>query len=306
MKKILVTGANGFIGRQTLPLLKKGGYEVIACCLKPVNHSEVKWVQCNLLNLGEVSKMIRKVQPSHLLHLAWYTEHGKFWESLENFQWIKASLHLAYEFAKFGGRRLMVGGSCCEYDWSHVTGFSEERTPCNPFSVYGRAKNMLRVILEDFCNLMNISFVWPRIFFLYGPFEDKKKLVASIILTLLQGKTFTLQNSHYLRDYLHVEDVAAAIVSLLNSPLQGPCNIGSGQGVSLKTLGEVIQKTLSSINLLRYSDSEAPSPGKAIIADATKLQQVVGFTPRISLEQGMGYAVEWWKKQQQSSEIRIS
>src|SRR4030042_4761212 len=102
-KKVLLTGANGFIGRHTIPFLVKLGYEVHAIFYP--NDSGLKegknifLHRCNLLNMEEQKQLLAKIKPTHLLHFAWYTEHGKYWTSLENIRWVKASLELLMNFA---------------------------------------------------------------------------------------------------------------------------------------------------------------------------------------------------------------
>ena len=89
MIKTLVTGASGFIGRHSLPLLLKAGHEVHAVSLKKKNPiiSGVNWHQADLKSYSQTKKLFADIRPTHLLHFAWTTEPGSFWDDLENKKW---------------------------------------------------------------------------------------------------------------------------------------------------------------------------------------------------------------------------
>ena len=118
MKRALVTGGTGFIGRHTLPELVARGFEVhVAGRSKPSADfpSDVTFHECDLLDTGAASLLTARLAPTHLLHLGWYAKPGLFWTSLENLRWVAASLNLYLAFAKAGGTRAVMAGSCAEY-----------------------------------------------------------------------------------------------------------------------------------------------------------------------------------------------
>src|SRR5215207_601381 len=121
MKKVLVTGASGFIGRHCLPLLLERGFEVHALSQKPLPGpgNDVIWHSQNFLDDNKTQRLIENVQPSHCLHFAWYTEPGKYWSSPENLRWIASSALLLYSFNQNGGERFVGAGTCAEYDWRY-------------------------------------------------------------------------------------------------------------------------------------------------------------------------------------------
>ena len=187
MKRVLVTGATGFIGRHCLPLLSEGGYEVYAVSSKEPkeNQSGVHWHQVDLLDIGFAAQLIATVRPTHLLHFAWYAVPGEYWSSLENFHWVQASLGLLQAFEKAGGRRVVMAGTCAEYDWTY--GYcSEQRTPLLPSGAYGACKHSMQIMLDGFARQTRISAAWGRIFFLYGPHEHPHRLVSSVICSALK------------------------------------------------------------------------------------------------------------------------
>ena len=129
--RVLVTGATGYVGRRVTGPLEALGFEV---------HAAGRAQGVDLLATGGADALLAQVQPTHLLHLAWYTEHGLFWTSRENLRWVDASLRLLQAFASGGGRRAVVAGTCAEYDWVPGGTFSEWRTPLRPATLYGAAK----------------------------------------------------------------------------------------------------------------------------------------------------------------------
>ena len=95
MTKTVVTGASGFIGRCSLPFLLQAGHEVHAVSLKKnPNNNGINWHQADLKSGSQTKRLIADICPTHLLHFAWCTEPGVFWNDLENNQWVQASLEL--------------------------------------------------------------------------------------------------------------------------------------------------------------------------------------------------------------------
>ena len=234
--KVLVTGAHGFIGYHCLSKLLDRGYEVHALSsTKRSDFSPVIWHQADLFLSSQISSLISDIKPTHLLHLAWYTDHGHFWNSTENLAWVQASLSLMRSFLESGGKRYVGAGTCAEYDWTYKF-CSENTTPCCPNTLYGTTKYSSYLILESWANLTGISCAWGRPFFLYGPRENNRRLVPSAIKSLLRGDVFVCTNGQYIRDFMYVDDVASAFVSLLDCDIVGPVNIASGKSVSLNML----------------------------------------------------------------------
>src|SRR5262245_59286800 len=102
---VLLTGASGFIGRHVVPALLARGYEVHGIARRGTVISGCASSQaCDLFDDGAVESLIEVIRPTHLLHFAWYAEHGKFWSSEENLRWVRASLNLIQRFTAAGGK----------------------------------------------------------------------------------------------------------------------------------------------------------------------------------------------------------
>lgn len=298
MKSVLVTGASGFIGRQALPFLLSAGYDVHAVTIEePVESArEIHWHKVDLLSSGAVEALLAEIKPTHLLHFAWYAVPGKFWTARENLQWTKASLDLLEAFARNGGRRIVMAGTCAEYDWQD--GYcSEQRTPISPQSLYGSCKGALGMVLESFSRQSGISAAWGRIFFLYGPHEHPARLVPSIIRALLKGEPALCSHGKQVRDFLHVADVASAFVALLGSEVMGAVNIASGRAITIRELATMIAEKLGRGDLLRFGAVPAPPDDPPLlVARVDRLHEEVGWHPTYDLNTGLDHAIAWWRQ----------
>lgn len=300
MKRVLVTGGTGFIGRQSIEPLVRLGYEVHAAVRRPPAQGPatgVMWHEADLLDPQVAMSLMKAVRPSHLLHLAWYAEHGKFWAAPVNVEWVEATLRLVRTFAAAGGTRAVLAGTCAEYDVA--TGFcSEAVTPLRPHSLYGAGKLAVERVIAAASEGLAVSYAWGRVFFLYGPHEHPNRLVSSVIRSLLQGEPAMCSHGRQLRDFLHVADVASAFVHLLDSEVEGPVNIGSGVPHFIGTVSEHLGAMTGRSDLLRMGAvGVAPDEPPLILADVRRLTNEVGWRPHWTLDTGLRATLEWWQEE---------
>ncbi|MBD0370382.1 MAG: NAD(P)-dependent oxidoreductase [Pyrinomonadaceae bacterium] len=298
MKRVLVTGGAGFISRHCLPALVSRGYEVHAVFNSRAPDSfpeEVNWHQSDLLKASEVNALLKKVQPTDLLHLAWFAAPGQYWTATENLAWVQASLELLQQFASEGGERVVMAGTCAEYDWSygHCT---ENVTPLLPQTLYGVCKGALQAMLAASAERLGVSAAWGRIFFLYGPHEHPARLVPHVIRGLLRRERVACTEGKQMRDYLYVKDVAAAFVALLSSRVTGAVNIASGQAVEVREIIYRIADELGGRELIELGALPTPpNDPPVLVGDAARLKAEVGWTPAFNLERGLRETISWWR-----------
>ena len=297
-KRVLVTGAAGFIGRHCLPILISNGFEVHAAdvLVPKENPHGLHWHQVDLLDTKQCSELLATICPTHLLHFAWYAKPGEYWNSLENIRWVEGSLHLLRAFHMNGGKRVVMAGTCAEYDWKF--GYcSEYVTPRVPSSLYGTCKNAMQHLLKDFSRETGLSSAWGRIFFLYGPHENPNRLVSSVIIKLIQNKTAPCSHGNQIRDFLHVEDVASAFVSLLMSNVEGPVNIASGKPIALKKIILSIADTLGKKPLVKLGAlPQKENEPSVIFGDTKRLFSEVIWQPRYDIDRGIRETIDWWQE----------
>lgn len=301
--RAFLTGGTGFIGRLLPAHLISRGYEVhlitrapardLTACLGEVGR------QCIVHHVDLLDSptfdFIDRIKPSHLLHLAWYTEPGRYWSSPANLDWVTASLRLVSEFASAGGQRVVVAGTCAEYDWSFPL-LVEETTPLAPTTVYGTSKANLHRQLRDTTNSLGISLAWGHIFFPYGPAEKPDRFLAEVITQLLSGCEAHCTDGQQVRDFIHVEDAANAFVTLLDSAVEGAVNIATGVGHSVREVVEMAGRMVGRPELLKFGSKPRPQNDPArLVADVRRLLSDVGFIPHYDLEHGIADTVAWWR-----------
>jgi len=296
LKRAVLTGATGFVGRHAVQPLLERGFEVHALARTPPVEpgiGRVSWHEADLLDPAATAAVVGKLGATHLLHFAWYAEHGRFWEAPENLDWVAASLGLLRSFHASGGRRVVVAGTCAEYAWDGDC--CDERTPLTPASLYGVSKNALRALVEEYARAAGLSAAWGRIFFTFGPGEQPTRVIAAVARALVRGETVPCSPGTQVRDFLYVEDVATAFAVLLDSDATGSFDIGSGEAVALRTLLEGLERLAGRQGLVRFGEAPHRSEPPRIVADSRRLRDELGWTPGNTLDEGLERTLAWWR-----------
>ena len=297
MTRVLVTGASGYVGRQTLAPLVRLGFEVHGLARRPLDEAACRWHALDLFDTEALAAALAAIRPTHLLHLAWTTEHGKFWTDPANEAWRAATLDLVDRFIAAGGRRCVIAGSCTEYDWSGTGPLSEARTPLRPATPYGRAKAATFRAVEAKAAAAGLAYAHARLFFSYGPFEQPQRLVPVIIRALLQGEPARLTAGTQVRDFLDVRDLGRCLALLLASEVEGAVNVASGEGVSVARIAGLLGDMVGRPDLIQLGALPLPrEESPLLVADIARLTTEVGAKPEVSLQRGLSDAVAWWRE----------
>jgi nucleoside-diphosphate-sugar epimerase len=297
--RILITGASGFMGRFVPGFLDRHEVHLAGRSFDNVEWpsplpSDCALHRVDLLSSADISGFIAEVRPTHLLHLAWYVEHGKFWHSPLNLDWLAASLHLFRAFAEAGGQRFVGAGSCTEYDWRFPT-LSADTTPLSPSTPYGNAKARLFQLLSAAAPHAGVSFAWGRIFFPFGPFEHPDRLLPQVVAGLLRGEEVPLSEGFQVRDFIYSEDAAQMFVESLLSDEQGAFNVASGQGLSVREFARLALRHAGDANLLRFGARAAGNDNAAhIVAGHPTGETRLGLS-WIGADEGVARTVRWWR-----------
>ena len=287
--RVLLTGASGFTGRYVLNALQHQGIEVVTVG-RARSQPSVPFIEADLLSVTDFGPLVQQAQATHLLHLAWYAEHGKYWTSPLNLRWAEATMWLAEAFCAAGGQQVVIAGTCAEYDWAQ--GYCrEDSTPLNPATLYGTAKDATRRLVMAVCAQQQVPCAWGRIFLPYGYGESTSRLIPSLTDVFRGEREPFGVNATAYRDFLHASDVAEGFVRLLTAGARGAYNICSGEPVRLaevvRTLATLLGADPESVLALT---TERPGEPYLLVGENLKLK-ALGWRPALTLAQGLERAL---------------
>ena len=281
MAKVLVTGATGLIGSYAVSQLINAGHEVTAVSRSGKGPAGIP---LNLHDPDSVNALLKTQRPEYLLHLAWNVGKG-YMTAPDNLDWVVSSLNLLKSFAECGGKRAVFTGSCIEYDWDY--GFMrEDFTPLKSEALYGTAKASLYRLASSWAEHTGLSFAWGRVFFLYGKGEKPERIVPFIIDALKKGEKPAMKFPYISRDYMHASDVAGGMNALMFSDFCGAVNMASGETVKLCGIAEKAAR-LMGCPVPEYEHNDIGSMAPVVLGDSHRLNDIIGFRPRISWDEGL-------------------
>jgi nucleoside-diphosphate-sugar epimerase len=168
--------------------------------------------------------------------------------------------------------------------------------PLEPATLYGASKRALHLIAEHFAAKAGISLAWGRIFSVYGPFEDPRRLGGSVARALARGDLAKTTHGEQIRDFIYSVDLAEAFVALLASSVVGAVNMASGASMRLRDLTEALANAAGRPDLVRLGAfPAAPGEPDALTCDVGRLRDEVGWMPRTPLADGAAATMSWWR-----------
>ena len=158
---ILITGAAGFIGSAVTRKLLGEGFDIISIGRTAPFSSKVKHLPVDFSDFQKTAQIIKSQSATTLVHTAWFTKHGEFWNSPLNLQCLSDGMNILQAFADSGGERVIALGSCAEL----MVGEGSD-TVSGPDSVYGKSKLLFKQLAENLCDSKGLDFCWAKGFFL--------------------------------------------------------------------------------------------------------------------------------------------
>jgi len=300
--RCLVTGASGFLGSWLVRQLLQEGHSVTVM-LRPGSS-----VRRNMDWLGDVSVVrgsledpqsfrssIQRNSVDVFFHLAWFGVTSDFQNHTDQISVnVIGSLRL-WELARDIGCSHWIGvGSQAEY--GSRARILKEDLPANPVTAYGVAKLATGLLTRKMSEMSGMLHTWVRLLAAYGPGDDTKHLIPSVIQTLLSGKKPSLTKGEQLWDYMYVADAANALCRIAVSGAIGTFNLASGETVQIRNLVEHIRDLVDPLLPLGLGDvSYGPDQIMHLEADISRLRSATGWKPEISLDEGLRRTVEWYK-----------
>jgi nucleoside-diphosphate-sugar epimerase len=288
--KILVTGATGFIGSAFSRLALGRGHSIGGMMLPTektppgLEASEnMTWFKGTLAE--PPWQEIEKFKADACVHFAWIATPGIYLESPENENYFHWSREFVRRIREFGAQRFVAAGTCIEYRISDEK-LSEERTPIEPTTTYARWKNALRIALEEDARKNAFRFAWARVFYPYGVGEHPARLCSSIIQKLGRGEKIELKTPNSTKDYIYIEDLASAFLTVLEKSFEGTINLGTGIGIAVKEIAQTLGQMMQRSHLIKEMEPPQVDPLGYVVADVSKLRGL-GWEPQHDLRRGM-------------------
>jgi nucleoside-diphosphate-sugar epimerase len=291
--RILITGGTGFIGSAFVRAARSAGHQLAVlsrryqpdargCAFVMGSLAEPPWAE------------LEQFAPEACLHAAWIATPETYLESPENHDWVRLSKDFLSGLVQRGTSHLTVLGTCIEYQ---MTGrpLAEDTSPLKPISTYARAKCELHKSLRRAGHLASVSesfkLAWLRIFYPYGEGEHQARLTSSVIAKLHRGEVVPLKTPHSIKDYIHAEDAADAILAVVERQFDGAVNVGTGAGVTVEAVATELGRLLNRPELIKIPANSPVDPLNHVVADAARLRSL-GWRPQVALSDGLRRLVE--------------
>ena len=277
--KTLITGASGFIGRALLKQNLMGDLHVATRFSTPLPTGIT--VHFGDLSDQEFVRHLAEQEFEQVVHLAWEGLPNISEEN--NLRNLKISKQFLEILASSGVKDFQIAGSCLEY--GDKTGQVKEEVIGENLSDFAATK----IKLLEFVAGLGVAYKWHRIFYSYGPFQHDNSLLSSAFLSAKNGVTFKLTNPYISRDFIYVDDVVNAMSRLFKTPgANGIFNIGSGKATPVKDLVDALNsKMRMEVQVQVFEQSPA------LTADIKKITETCGWTPEVSIEQGVKKFIDW-------------
>lgn len=287
--RIFLTGGSGFIGHYLIRELN--GNQILALTRKKLKLGSsvgVEWLFGDLEQTDRWEEELRQFAPEVCIHLAWEGLPDYSKEISEKNVKLSANLFAVLRRAEV--RRIVALGSCWEY--GDIQGRVAETQDTKPKSHFAAAKVQVCESFMKESSAAGMEFVWPRVFFSYGPGQRAKALLPTVVAALESHQIPKIKSPDLAQDFVFISDVAEAIaLSSTRSKVEGIFNVGSGQLTQVGDFVNIVSAQLGSTFRTHVSGESI-----GMFASVEKLKRVVGWEPKYSLQVGVAETVTALRK----------
>ncbi|MDE3059514.1 MAG: NAD-dependent epimerase/dehydratase family protein [Pseudomonadota bacterium] len=274
MTDVIVTGASGFIGRALVRRLERDGLDVLA-------------LRRDAGDIADAATWRDLPKTKTVMHLAGRSYVPDSWK--EPYDFLRANVigtGQALSYCQRHGAKLILASA-------YVYGVPErlplsENHPMHPNNPYALSKRMAEELCEFACRFQGVAAAVLRLFNVYGPGQRPEFLIPTILSQLCTGRDIRVMDLTPRRDYVYVEDVADAFVQAAKLP--PGChvfNIGSGRSHSVQEIIDTLQRVAGTALPVVSENAVRPQEIPDVVADISRAKEILGWSPRRSLEQGL-------------------
>ena len=295
-KSILIVGGTGFIGHNLLKKLSKSNYTLSSISTKkPINKKKIKGVNYIALDISkkkELSKL-KNLEFDTLINLGGYIDHSKKKKTFDS-HYIGTKNLINY-FKEKNLKKFIQIGSSLEY--GNQKSPQKENLECKPRGNYGLAKYKASKFLNEIKNI-NFTYMILRLYQIYGPYQDKTRLIPYVISSCLKNKKFDCTDGNQLRDFLFVDDLVELFLKILKfKKLDNTVvNVGSGKKISVRFLINKIKKIVKSGKPIFGKIKMRKDEIKILYADIYKARSKFKWNPKINLTKGIAKTINYYER----------
>lgn len=298
--RIAITGAAGFLGLAIAGRLASQGHAVAGIVrngIDPARRRDLaaldRVIEGSIEAVGDLEAPLAEFQPDVLVHSAWAGVAGPARDSVDQLRNTVAAGELANLAARIGASAFIGIGSQAEY--GPVSGAVDESRAPHPVSLYGIAKLSAALATERLCALGGLRWSWIRVFSVYGPRDNPRNLIPSLIEGIARGERPRLTACTQLWDYLYLDDAAAAVAEVVRHPeAAGLFNLGSGHAPPLVETVSRLRDLLDPAAPLGLGEIPyGPNPVLHLEADIARLTAATGWRPTTPLDEGLRATIAW-------------
>jgi UDP-glucose 4-epimerase len=300
--RLFITGVSGFVGAATLGAALQAGHEV-AAPVRPGGSAErlapfegqYRRLDLDLRDSENVAAAMVEFRPDVVLHLAWWgVANSARFDRRQVTDNIETACMLTEAAATSGARAFIGVGSQGEYGAGST--MREDALP-RPTSLYGASKVSAFFLTRQLAEQAGLRHAWLRLFSVYGPGDNDSWLIPMLIIEMLAGRRPRTTLGAQAWDWLHVDDVARALLAVAAAPAAaGLFNLGSGRAVLVKSVIERIRDLAAPGMELVYGEIPyRPDQVMHMQADISRLTAATSWTPTIPIEEGLANTVAWYR-----------
>lgn len=294
-KKILVTGANGFIGSCLIKKLVIAGAKVTAIVRddsSKIDHlkEKIKIIKTDLSN----SRNLTIKDMDVIFHLAALTDLKKCLEKpLEAYNAnVLGTINLLGNCQNI--KKFVYVSTLGVYGEQRHFPVDENALPM-PIEPYAASKLAGEYFVHSFCVSKNIPFSIARLFNVYGPGQKEDFIIPNIIKKAIKHEEITLKNLDSTRDFIYIDDAVRALILVSMVSENEIYNIGSGKETSIKDLIKIIEKLIKVQMRIKIALKNKVANVQRSVADIKKLKEMFGWAPETNLETGIEKVIEYYK-----------